>query len=114
MKPEPTFPAVTITAQTREANSTIYYTLDGTDPRLPGGGVAPGVFSNLNQVTLTVTNNVRVFARNRNASHANPTSAPRPAGTRAWIEGPPITAVSAGARRPRAARAAPTPGRGRG
>ncbi len=32
---------LTITAPTREANSTIYYTLDGTDPRLPGGSRQP-------------------------------------------------------------------------
>jgi hypothetical protein len=30
---------------TVSASGTIYYTLDGTDPRLPGGGVAPGALS---------------------------------------------------------------------
>jgi hypothetical protein len=67
---------VTLTTQTREANSTIYYTLDGTDPRLPGGGVAPGALSALNQVTLTINTNRRVFARNWNATHFNMTNVP--------------------------------------
>lgn len=35
---------VTLTADV----GTIYYTLDGTDPRLPGGGVAPGALEFLN------------------------------------------------------------------
>src|SRR5262245_4708550 len=44
----------------RPPGSTIYYTLDGTDPRLPGGGVSPTalVFSG----PITVTTNIRVFA----------------------------------------------------
>jgi hypothetical protein len=75
---------LTITAPTREAGSTIYYTLDGTDPRLPGGSVSPLAFSNLNSVTLTLTNNARVFARNWNPAHQNPTGPGNPPLSSSW------------------------------
>jgi hypothetical protein len=75
---------LTVTAATREANSTIYYTLDGTDPRLPGGSVSPSALSNLNAVTLTPTHNTRVFARNWNAAHRNPTGAGNPPISSSW------------------------------
>ena len=62
----------TITAPARPPGSVIYYTLDGTDPRLPGGGVAPGAFSNtMGAVTITITDNVGVFARAFNINHRN-------------------------------------------
>ena len=76
--------ALTITAPTREANSTIYYTLDGTDPRLPGGSVSPAAFSGLSTVTLALTNNARVFARNWNAAHHNPTGPGNPPISSSW------------------------------
>ena len=37
---------LTITAPTIESNTTTYYTLDGTDPRLPGGAANPAAISN--------------------------------------------------------------------
>ena len=40
---------------------TIHYTLDGTDPRLRGGGVAPGAA--IYSAPLTLSENVRVVAR---------------------------------------------------
>ncbi len=43
--------------------ATLYYTTDGTDPRLNGGNVSPSASSNNGPVTITVNNNVRVFAR---------------------------------------------------
>jgi CotH protein/lamin tail-like protein/Ig-like domain-containing protein/chitobiase/beta-hexosaminidase-like protein len=70
----PGFP-LTITAATRETNSIIYYTLDGTDPRLPGGGISPAALSSLNTATITLNTNARVFARNFNAAHNNLTGA---------------------------------------
>ncbi|HEY5914024.1 MAG TPA: lamin tail domain-containing protein [Verrucomicrobiae bacterium] len=69
---------LTITAPTREANSTIYYTLDGTDPRLPGGGISPNARSALNTATFSINSNVRVFARNYNLAHFNLTGANNP------------------------------------
>ena len=65
--------ALTITAPTIEANTTTYYTLDGTDPRLPGGAANPAAISNRGAITLTLTNNARVFARNYNLAHNNMT-----------------------------------------
>ncbi len=62
---------LTITAPTIEANTTTYYTLDGTDPRLPGGRVNPLATSNRGTLLLTLTNNARVFARNFNLTHSN-------------------------------------------
>jgi hypothetical protein len=54
----------------------IYYTLDGTDPRLPGGGIAPGALSSAGDLTFTVTDSVRLFARCYNVNHANLTNYP--------------------------------------
>jgi hypothetical protein len=48
---------------TPPANATLYYTLDGSDPRAPGGGVAAGALSNSSAVSLTVSTNIRLFAR---------------------------------------------------
>jgi hypothetical protein len=52
-----------------KAGTTIYYTLDGTDPRLFGGGISPTalVYSG----PITVTDNIRVFARAHNPNHRN-------------------------------------------
>ena len=67
---------LTITAPTIESNSVIYFTLDGTDPRLPGGGISPAATASTNTATLVLSNNARVFARNRNPLHANITNYP--------------------------------------
>jgi hypothetical protein len=75
---------LTITAPTLKPNSTIYYTLDGTDPRLPGGGISPSAFSRLNSATVTLNGNARVFARNYNAAHQNLTGANNPPISSSW------------------------------
>ncbi len=75
---------LTLTAATREANSTIYYTLNGTDPRLPGGAVSPAALASLNTATLTLTNNARVFARNWNPAHHNLTGQGNPPVSSSW------------------------------
>jgi len=69
----PSGTTVTVRRATK-AGSLIYYTLDGTDPRLPGGGIAPGALSSATDLTLTITGNVRLFARSYNLSHANLTN----------------------------------------
>jgi hypothetical protein len=46
-------------------NSTIYYTLDGSDPRAPGGGIDPGALTYAGPIA--VSGNVQVFARARRA-----------------------------------------------
>lgn len=80
---------VTLTPAAK-ANSRLLYTLNGTDPRLPGGAIAPGVFSNLGPVTITVTTNVRVFARSWNPTHQNLTGSRNPPISSPWSG--PITA----------------------
>jgi len=82
--------SLTIMANTREAGSTVYFTLDGTDPRLPGGGVSAKARSSLNTATLLLTNNARVFARNRNSSHFNLTGPDNPPLSSAW-SGPTVS-----------------------
>ena len=57
-----------------KAGSILLYTLDGTDPRAMGGGVSPSALMSAGPLTLTVTNNVRLFARSYNTSHANQTN----------------------------------------
>lgn len=48
---------------TNPANNTVYYTLDGTDPRLPGGNVSPA--AQIYSAPITINNTARVFARAR-------------------------------------------------
>ncbi|MCI0744720.1 MAG: CotH kinase family protein, partial [Verrucomicrobia subdivision 3 bacterium] len=64
--------------------SSLIYTLDGTDPRASGGSTALGALSNNGPVTITVTTNLRVFARSWNPSHANLTGANRPPISSRW------------------------------
>lgn len=79
---------LTITAPPLPYGTTIYYTLDGTDPRAPGGALSPGVRSGVSPLTLTLTNNARVFARNRNPNHSNVTNWPGSVGGNPPISSP--------------------------
>ncbi len=64
--------------------SYVIFTLDGTDPRLPGGAVSPSAFTCLGATNLTITGPVRVFARSWNASHSNLTGANNPPISSSW------------------------------
>lgn len=64
---------LTITAPTIESNTTTYYTLNGADPRLPGGAIAPYAIARTAPFTLTLNTNARIFARNYNLGHSNMT-----------------------------------------
>lgn len=75
---------LTITAPTRVANSAIYYTLDGTDPRLPGGAISPRASYGLNSTSIKLNGNARVFARNYNVNHQNQTGITKPPITSPW------------------------------
>lgn len=55
-QPEPSAAEVAVTGDVR-----IYYTLDGTDPRLPGGGVSPK--ARLYESPVASSKNTHVFAR---------------------------------------------------
>ncbi len=61
---------------------TIYYTLDGTDPRLPGGGVAGGAFAYTSPLPLTDT--VEVVARVHNPNHTSLTGSGNPPLSSKW------------------------------
>jgi hypothetical protein len=61
---------VTLTPASKP-NSRLLYTLNGTDPRLPGGAISPAALSNNGPVTITITSNIQVFARSWNPTHQN-------------------------------------------
>jgi hypothetical protein len=62
--------------------ASIYYKLDGTDPRASGGGLASG--AQLYGGPITLNGNARLVARARNLSHANLTGPNRPPLTTPW------------------------------
>src|SRR5262249_52707291 len=88
----PTGFSLTISSGTLEPNSTIYYTLDGSDPRLPGGSINPPAQSNLNNAVVTLASNVRIFARNRNLNHRNLTGPNNPPISSPW-SGPTVATL---------------------
>ena len=70
-------PGTTVTlTPASKAGSWVIYTLDGRDPRAPGGGIAQNVYSNSGPVTIVITNNIRIVARSRNSNHSNLTGGP--------------------------------------
>lgn len=76
-------------APATKPNSRVLYTLNGTDPRLPGGAISPAALSNNGPVVLTVTTNIRVFARSWNPTHQNLTGSRNPPISSPW-SGPAI------------------------
>lgn len=75
--------ALTLTPAVK-AGSRLLFTLNGTDPRLPGGAISPTALSNSGPVILTLTNNIRVFARSWNPTHQNLTGARNPPISSRW------------------------------
>lgn len=67
---------------TGPSGATIYYTLDGTDPRLPGGGLSSKALAYSGPIVLN--NNARVFARSRNLAHSNLTGPNNPPLSSPW------------------------------
>ncbi|HVU08039.1 MAG TPA: CotH kinase family protein [Verrucomicrobiae bacterium] len=67
---------------TADAGATIYYTTNGTDPRLSGGGVSADAQIYSSPVALST--NVTVMARAYNASHHNLTGANNPPLSSPW------------------------------
>ncbi|MCP5522229.1 MAG: lamin tail domain-containing protein [Verrucomicrobiales bacterium] len=67
-----------------EAGSRLYYTLDGSDPRLPGGGISPDALFRDGSVMLTVDQNTRIVARCYNAGHSNLTGPNNPPISSPW------------------------------
>jgi len=64
------------------AGATIYYTLDGSDPRLSGGELSPAARLYSGPVTLNA--NTRVVARARNLNHSNLTGPDNPPLSSPW------------------------------
>ena len=64
--------------------SLIVYTLNGADPRSSGGGFTFGALSNAGPVTVTLSNNVRLFARSWNVGHSNVSGANNPPISSRW------------------------------
>ncbi len=60
----------TIAPPPNKPGTQIYFTLDGSDPRVPGGGVSAA--AQLYSGPITVNSNTHVVARSFNASHRNP------------------------------------------
>lgn len=64
------------------AGATVYYTTDGSDPRLPGGAVSGRATPATGPVTINT--NARVVARSYNANHRNLTGASKPPLSSPW------------------------------
>jgi hypothetical protein len=67
---------------TAPAGATVYYTLDGTDPRALHGGIASNALVYAGSITLT--SSVRVVARCRNLNHRNETGGKNPPISSPW------------------------------
>jgi len=65
---------VTLTDLSGKAGTTLYYTLNGTDPRAPYGGIAAGAVAYTGPITLA--SNALLTVRARNTSHSNLTGLP--------------------------------------
>jgi hypothetical protein len=64
------------------AGTAIYYTVDGTDPRLPGGTNSPSAL--VYTGPFMVTSNTHVVARSRNLNHRNMTGVGHPPISSPW------------------------------
>jgi|GEM_PF-605841 len=69
-------------SMTGPAGATIYYTTNGSDPRLPGGGISTAALVYGSPVALAT--NVNVLARAYNSSHRNLTGANNPPLSSPW------------------------------
>ncbi|MCX8157120.1 MAG: immunoglobulin domain-containing protein [Verrucomicrobiae bacterium] len=81
-------PGTTVTL-TGPGVGTVYYTLDGRDPRAPGGTVAPYALTYTGPITLT--NNAKLVARTYNVNHTHLTGAGNPPLISKWSG--PLTAT---------------------
>lgn len=63
--------------------STVYYTTDGSDPRLPGGGISPKAIT-LSGNTIQITSNVTITARAFDPLHKNLTGPNNPPISSSW------------------------------
>ena len=59
---------------TNNSNIMLYYTLDGSDPRLPGGGISPNALLLMPGQSLTINSDVNITIRYYNGSAWGPVS----------------------------------------
>jgi hypothetical protein len=64
------------------AGATIYYTIDGSDPRLSGGAISPN--AQAYQSSVTITSNTVITARAFNSNHSNLTGPNNPPISSPW------------------------------
>lgn len=62
--------------------ATVYYTVDGTDPRAPGGGIAFNALTY--SAPIALNENARILARARDLDHRNLTGANKPPLSSPW------------------------------
>ncbi|MCI0748489.1 MAG: lamin tail domain-containing protein, partial [Verrucomicrobia subdivision 3 bacterium] len=67
---------------TNIAGTTIYYTLTGDDPRLPGGGISPSALPYTGPIMIST--NAYIVARSRNPNHRNLTGTGHPPISSPW------------------------------
>jgi hypothetical protein len=78
----PIQPGFTLTVTAGPRSATVYYTIDGSDPRAAGGGVSQNAM--VYTAPLTLTANARVVARGYNAQHRNLTGPGNPPLSSPW------------------------------
>jgi len=74
--------ALSLIDNSGKAGTTLYYTLDGTDPRAPGGGIHPNAVAYAGAIALT--QNARVLCRAYNPNHRNLTGPNNPPLSSPW------------------------------
>lgn len=74
----------TVSLPAGEPSRQIYYTLNGTDPRASGGGVASGTLVATAPFNLTINANTRLVARHYDSSHSNQNGAGHPPVNSFW------------------------------
>ncbi len=69
-------------SMTGPAGATLYYTTNGSDPRLPGGNISPDarVYSS----SIVIATNASILARAYDANHHNPTGTDNPPLSSPW------------------------------
>ena len=64
----------TVISISNTTSDVLYYTLDGSDPRLPGGGISPSAFILMPGQSLTINADVNITIRYYNGSSWGPVS----------------------------------------
>jgi hypothetical protein len=82
--PVPPGSQLTVTPPATPAGSVVYVTLDGTDPRAPGGAISASALQVGPTDVFTIGSNLRLIARAYNPAHSNLTGLRRPPISSPW------------------------------